>query len=83
MNIDFLKSNYAKWLQSAHDYYWGDGTEDMMSDGAWDMLAKQYANNLSNFPFLEKHNLGSGGCYSLCTVKKQEFIDEIVLTSAF
>ena len=46
------------------------------------MLAKQYAKTLSAFPFLSNHKLGSGNCYSLCTVKKQEFIDEIALTSA-
>ena len=83
MNIEHLKASYSKWLQSAYDYYWGDGTEDMMSDGEWDMLAKQYAKTLSAFQFLSNHKLGSGDCYSLCTVKKQEFIDEIALTSAF
>ena len=76
-------TTYKDWLQSAHDYYWGDGTEDMLPDWLWDSIGKEYANNLSSFPFLAKHSFGSGGCYSLCTVKKQDFLDEIALTSAF
>jgi hypothetical protein len=77
-----LKTIYPQWLQSALNYYWGDGSEDeIYDDGMWDMLAKCYSHYVEHFPLLQKHHYGTStdkpNCYSLCTVKRQEFLDEI------
>jgi hypothetical protein len=77
MNLSALQDKYVEWLQSAYHYYWGDGTEYMMSDGEWDYFAKLYAANVEHFPLLQKHYYGESDCWSLCTVKQQEFIHEL------